>query len=311
MNRKRGSPPHYLCLDPVVPWTRVDRPIDWPALFGREAPLIVEIGFGNGEALARRALRRPEQDHIGVEMAWSSTKRALRRLAKQEIKNVRLLQTDVYNAFLRLLGPETLTGIKTLFPIPWPKDRHEGRRVFSREFLNLANNRLLPGGEVQLVTDYEPYLHWALEQVQGTGFKAEWTRRPPVFETKYERKWRETGQTDFFELLLTKEEHIDPPRTEEPNLIAYKLKEFDPENFKPQDRTGPITVKFRDYIYDGSRRHGMLHVLVAEDRLVQEVWLKVIDLGDHWHLGVAAGNQILPTEGIKLALELARQAAED
>ena len=305
-----GHRPYYLSLDPLLHWARVERPVDWTRQLGRVAPLEVEIGFGNGEALARKAEANPEWDFVGLELVWASMKRALRRLAKAEVTNTRLLQLDAETAFQRFFSQHSITRVQALFPIPWPKDRHERRRLFSRSFLQLVNSRLVQGGCIQIVTDFEPYQDWVLSQVPGTGLAVSLKPIEARFDTKYERKWQDNGQESFYEIILTKEHHIDVPVVEDVQVRSYRIKDFNPGSFAPQSQAGPVTVQFRESIYDPVQRKAMVRVFVAEGRFTQEVWLIIVDEGEYWHLGLAVGNAVVPTEGVKRAVELARQALD-
>ena len=178
----------YLALQPLLLWQHVARPIDWAQQFGRQAPVEVEIGFGNGEFLVREAQAHPERNFVGIEQEWVSVQRGLRRIAQAKIPNVRVLLVDVRIALERLFPAQTVQRVYALFPCPWPKERHSKHRLFAQTFLTLLNSRLVREGEVQMVTDHAPYLHWVLEQVLDTGFVAQWTTIAPRFSTKYERK---------------------------------------------------------------------------------------------------------------------------
>ena len=152
--------PRYISLKPLVLWRQAKRPTDWQRRFGRKATLEVEIGFGNGEFLVRRAQAHPECDFLGIELEWPSTHRALRKIAQANLPNVRLIQADARHAFERLLLPRSLHRAYALFPSPWPKERNARYRLFSHAFLKLLNSRLETGGETQIVTDHRPYLDW-------------------------------------------------------------------------------------------------------------------------------------------------------
>jgi len=308
-----GSPkikPYYLSLEPLVNWLEVPRPIDWTEQFGRAAPLEVEIGYGNGEFITRRAKAHPDCDFVGLEVTWASTKRALRRIAKEGLKNVRLLMIDAHLAFQRLFRPRSLPRVIALFPPPWPKDRHVHRRLFSREFLRLVNSRLTAGGRVQVITDYRPYLDWLLEQVPGTGFQAGWQRTPARFDTKYERKWLDHGQDFFYEITLDKTEHLDLPLVEDTPLIILRVKDLDPDRLEPRGQTGPITVLFRDFVYDPRREKGLVLAMINEDRLRQNLWIEIVRTDQDWLIRPTRGGA-LPTVGLQRALELVRDAAQD
>ena len=114
---------HYLSLRPLVLWQEDARPINWSQLFGRKKPIEVEIGFGNGEFLVRQAEAHPERNFIGIELMWGSTRRALRKIKKAGLENVRLVQGDTRIAITRLFSEESIDRVYSLFPMPWPKEK--------------------------------------------------------------------------------------------------------------------------------------------------------------------------------------------
>ncbi len=134
-------------------------PIDPAALFGRDARRECEIGFGNGETLATLAAAHPETDFIGIEVYRPGVGRLLRRLAAEEITNVRVSGEDAFEVLAR--WPEgSLDGVWILFPDPWPKKRQWKRRIVNATLAAQLARLLRPGGFVHLATDWEDYAHW-------------------------------------------------------------------------------------------------------------------------------------------------------
>ena len=305
-----NTPARYLSLAPLLLWQHVERPVDWARRFGRQAPLVVEIGFGNGEFLVRQAQAHPECNFVGLELEWASVQRGLRRIAQAQVANVRLLLVDARIAMERLFTPQTVHGMYALFPCPWPKERHSKHRLFTPTFLTLLNSRLVPDGEVQMVTDHAPYLHWVLTQVPDTGLVARWTPIAPRFSTKYERKWRATGQQEFYDLRLQKTTHVVRPLIEDATLHTHRMAHFDPTQFQPGSRHGAITVVCKEFLYDPQRQKGMVWVLVAEAGLTQDFWIEIARHGAAWTVRPARGCGIVPTAGVQCALDLVRDAAQ-
>ena len=305
----------HLSFEPFVPWRQLRLPIDWPAQFGSQAPLEVEIGFGNGEYLARRAQKWPGRRFIGIELEWASMQRALRHAERLQVPNLRLLLVDARLGMQRLFSPLSLQRVYSLFPCPWPKERHARHRLFSHAFLRLLNNRLRPDGEGFVVTDHEAYLHWLLEQVPGSGFEAEWRVTEPHFHTKYERKWVATGQEQFYELRLHKIAHCDTGPAEEVVVQARRVGRFDPWRLQlpsagtTDENMPPVTVRCRDFLYDPERRKAMVAVLVAEPGLTQDFWIEIACRGDHWTIRPARGCSVVPTPGVQRAVDWVWQSA--
>jgi tRNA (guanine-N7-)-methyltransferase len=138
-------------------------PLDLPALFGRQAPVQLEIGFGNGDNLAALAAAHPEQDFIGVEVHPPGVGHLLRKAAAEGIHNLKVIQQDAVEVLGERIAPESLQAILVLFPDPWHKKRHNKRRLVNEGFASLAASRLALGGTLQLATDWTPYAEWMLE----------------------------------------------------------------------------------------------------------------------------------------------------
>ena len=300
--------PHNPCHNPLILWQKAERPINWRERFGRKTNLEVEIGFGNGEFLVRQAQAHPELDFAGIELKWVLIQKALRKIAKANLTNVRLVRVDARIAFDRLFVPQSLHRVHSLFPDPWPKKRHMKHRLFSHAFLRLLNSRLVSGGEARIITDYQPYSDWILEQVPGTGLEAIYKTIPPRFGTKYETKWHESGQKEFYELKFLKREHVEIPLKEDRPLKTYHLEQFDPDRFHPMDERGETVVEFKEFLYDPKHPKGMALVVVAEENLTQRFWIEIGKSRDRWYIRPAQGCGVVPTAGVQRALDLAYNA---
>jgi tRNA (guanine-N7-)-methyltransferase len=300
----------YLSLTAFLCWQQRRRPILWEEEFGRAAPLEVEIGFGNGEFLVRRAQEHPQRHFVGIELEWASVQRGLRRIAQTQVSNVRLLQIDARIALQRLFVPHALHRVYALFPCPWPKERHAKHRLFSHAFLTLLNSRLLAGGEVQLVTDHQSYAQWVLEQVPGSGFRAICEPIAAHFRTKYERKWQHQGQQEFYELCLTKQRHIPVPLIKDIPMQTHRVAHFAPERFHPVSEHGKLTVEFKDFLYDPLRQRGMVRAIAVEETCQQDFWIEIVPGQAHWHIRPARGCAVIPTVSVQRALDLVRDAMQ-
>jgi tRNA (guanine-N7-)-methyltransferase len=182
----------------VIPDEAVDRAdfsfADW---FGREAPLVVEIGSGVGEATAALAAARPDHDVLAFEVWRPGVADTLWRLHEAGAENVRLIAVDAVWSLENLLGEGTLAGLWTFFPDPWPKTRHHKRRLVGPDFARLAAGRLALGATWRLATDWPSYA----EQMRAVldaepsldgGPVPRWDERPV---TRFERKGLEAGRT--------------------------------------------------------------------------------------------------------------------
>ena len=299
------SKKYYRSLEPLIKAVDHPRPLDWAGIFGRVAPLELEIGFGNGEFMHRQSLEEPGRDFVGVEVAWASLKRALRRLAAPPRANVRVMLMKGETALARAFAPESLDLIRALFPIPWPDERQEKRRLFKRDFLNLAASRLKEDGRFILVTDSPELAEWTMEQSRGSALDFTLEERSAEMNTKYERKWQGGGQRDFFHLSGRKAAapQISPP--EEADMQAYYRDDFNPETFNPQGCAGEIVVKFKEFVFDRERAQGLLRAFVVEGPLTQEFFINIRPEGGRWKFSPAIASQLYPTLGVARALELA------
>ncbi len=179
-------------LYPRYGLTPGDAPIYFAGAFGRSAPVVAEIGFGNGDALARQAAAHPETDYLGLEVHRPGVGRLLARVAAEGLTNVRVVCADAKEILARNIPDESLAAVYVLFPDPWPKKRHHKRRLVQPEFVQLVRRKLKPGGVLHLATDWPAYAEH-MEAVLNTaeGFaQATAAARP---DTKYEARGRRLG----------------------------------------------------------------------------------------------------------------------
>ncbi|MDE2219634.1 MAG: tRNA (guanosine(46)-N7)-methyltransferase TrmB [Gammaproteobacteria bacterium] len=134
-----------------------DGRLELAALFGRVAPCTLEIGFGNGEHLAARALAEPLRDFLGVEVHRPGIGQLLRAAAAAGLANLRIIEQDAVEVLRTRIPAEALDEVQLLFPDPWPKQRHHKRRLVQPEFALLVADRLRRGGRLHLATDWAPY----------------------------------------------------------------------------------------------------------------------------------------------------------
>jgi hypothetical protein len=136
-------------------------------------------------------------------------------------------------------------------------------------------------------------------------------RISPSLNTKYERKWSEKGQREFYEIQLSKRDRLAIPFPEDRPLKTYCAKHFDPDHFNPSNERGEIVVEFKEFIYDPKRLKGMARAIVVEDGVTQKFWIEIDHGEEGWYIHVAQGCQALPTVGVQRALDLVYAAAGD
>ncbi|MCX7750791.1 MAG: tRNA (guanosine(46)-N7)-methyltransferase TrmB [Candidatus Bipolaricaulota bacterium] len=171
-------------------------PLPWGEVFGREAPLAVEIGFGNGEFLAEASVRQRDWNWVGFETSLTCVAKAGRKLALAGARHVRLALVDGRFGLRELFPDESVHQVFLHFPCPWPKRSHADRRVVEPGFVQTLAAVLVPGGGFRLVTDVFSYAEEAGEHLRGAGFRVEGPAELPEGGpgSRYEAKWRRQGR---------------------------------------------------------------------------------------------------------------------
>lgn len=139
------------------------RPLQSQSVFGRQAPLVLEIGFGMGAATAQIAQARPDTDFLGVEVHTPGVGALLKRIGELGLPNLRIVQHDAVAVLEQMLAPASLAGVHVFFPDPWHKKKHHKRRLIQAPLVALLASRLAPGGVLHCATDWQPYAEQMLE----------------------------------------------------------------------------------------------------------------------------------------------------
>jgi len=137
--------------------------IDLGDLFPSAQPIVMEIGYGMGEATWQIAKADPRVNYLGVEVHMPGVGKLMARLDEYELTNVRLIERDVFEVFYYMVKDSSLDGVHLFFPDPWPKKRHFKRRIVNERFLNDVHAKLKPGGYLHIATDWVPYAEWITE----------------------------------------------------------------------------------------------------------------------------------------------------
>lgn len=198
----RLTPGQQKALDTL--WPRyglsAQRHLDPVGVFGRQGPLTLEIGFGNGDSLAAMATQEPETDFVGIEVHRPGVGRLLRQIEQRELTNVRIFSHDAVEVLSRCIDDHSLDRILLFFPDPWPKKKHHKRRIVQHGFVQLVARKLKPGGIFHMATDWQPYAEHMMEVMQvsllfgNEAGKGRYSSRPayrPV--TKFEQRGKRLG----------------------------------------------------------------------------------------------------------------------
>lgn len=140
--------------------------IDLNDIFGRDAPKILEIGFGMGDSTAAIAHANPQNDYLGIEVHMPGVGSLLNKIHELQLTNVRIIQHDAVEVIQYMLPPECLQGIHVFFPDPWPKARHHKRRLIQADFVARLCSRLKPEGYIHIATDWQDYATHILQVLQ-------------------------------------------------------------------------------------------------------------------------------------------------
>jgi tRNA (guanine-N7-)-methyltransferase len=301
----------YVSLQPFLNHTVIARPTDWAQVFANNRPVEVEIGFGNGEYLERLSREYAQVNFVGFEQYCERIQRTLRKLSRTGLDNVRVLRLDARAGLERYFRPRTISRIHCLYPPPWPKKSDAKHRLFTGEFLKLANSRLTDGGVLKIVTDHFPYVEWIRENIEGTGFSLVFNRIAANYGTKFEKKWVEGGQSEFYELLLTKKEHMLVGIKEDAQVQSYTVDDFDPEKFSFKDYSHQgIAVAFKEILYDAKKKIALVHVIACDGPLAQNIRIVIAYSSKGWRVNLAEGSMLMPTQAVSQAVECVYQAAQ-
>jgi tRNA (guanine-N7-)-methyltransferase len=181
---------------PVLGLNLGDGRYDLPQLFGRNAPVVFEIGFGNGDSLLQMAKDAPEKDFIGVEVHTPGVGKLLHHIQDKAVSNLRVCKEDAVEFLTVCIPDQSLNTVQLFFPDPWHKKRHHKRRIVQPEFATLLRKKLTPGGTFHMATDWQHYAEhmldvmeaaegWENSQGKGNYLPARPEHRP---ETKYEQR---------------------------------------------------------------------------------------------------------------------------
>lgn len=198
--RRRVTSGQADALARLLPVHGVDpaRPFVPAEVFGRVAPLVLEIGSGMGEATAAMAAADPDRDVLAVEVHTPGLGTLLRRIEDAGLTNVRVLEADAREVLTDLLAPASLDEVRVFFPDPWPKARHAKRRLVTDGFASLVASRLRPGGLLHVATDWASYAAQVEQVLAGSDELVVVSRdrgARPV--TRFEQRGLDAGRSPY------------------------------------------------------------------------------------------------------------------
>jgi tRNA (guanine-N7-)-methyltransferase len=211
LRQGRMSPAQQRAFDDLLPRFGIPfaaAPLDFARVFGRAAPVVLEIGTGMGETTAAIAAAHPGRDFVGIEVHAPGVGALLKRIDEQGLANVRVIRHDAVEVIEHMIPAGSLAGIHVYFPDPWPKKRHHKRRLLKTAFVHALAHRLAVGGYLHAATDWADYAHeilatFAAEPLLANtadGFAPRPAWRPP---TKFEQRGVRLGH-EVFDLVFVR-----------------------------------------------------------------------------------------------------------
>jgi tRNA (guanine-N7-)-methyltransferase len=179
-----GQAKAYELYGPANLLTYAPETLNATAAFGRSAPLILEIGFGMGEATAHIARVRPDDNFLCCEVHEAGVGALLKRIGEQDLHNIRILRHDAVEVIDHMLSPGSLDGVHIFFPDPWHKTKHHKRRLIQPALVNKLAQRLKPGGYLHCATDWQPYAEQMMEVIGGEPLLANTSNAADGFAAK-------------------------------------------------------------------------------------------------------------------------------
>lgn len=273
---------------------RLNWPADWVEIFGRQAPLVVEIGFGNADFLVDLAQRRPETNVVGLEIANPSFGKAEKKVSRLQLENIRLLHDTGQAALWSLFKPATIAEIYLNFPDPWPKKRYHARRIINHRFLELLATRLFEGGRLDIATDHVEYAEWIWECLRwSTYFESRYdlpfvTEDDGRLRTKYEQKALAAGRTCYYFKWQRNDQPISnhfpvPEEYPMPHILlelGLNLEQVVNQFEKQHYQANGISVQFIDLFFSGSRKVLVVDTYIQEKPADQRVLLGLAERPD-------------------------------
>lgn len=293
-------------------------PADWAGVFGSDRPMILEIGFGQGEFLQHLSRTQPEANIVGLEISNRCLVKAEQAIEQGRLPNVRVVHSPAETALHHLFEPATLAQVHINFPDPWFKSRHGHRRLMQRDTLDAIVSRLLPGGELYLATDIAEYAamsHDLLADTPGLDnlLETAWANAMPGrVVTKYERKARNERRTCHY-FAYRRNDGPAPPvpvikELEMPHVVMaspLSLSEIRAA-FAPQQVSAGETYIHINQVFEADRSL-LFDVYVKEPTIDQRVAIMLIERDSpqrEYTLQLSMLGHPRPTAGIHRAVNL-------
>ncbi|RLA46663.1 MAG: tRNA (guanosine(46)-N7)-methyltransferase TrmB [Gammaproteobacteria bacterium] len=175
-------------------------PGSWQEVFHRQAPVVLEIGFGMGDSLLALAISQPDMDFVGIDVYPPGAGKLVSQAVEHGVSNLKIYLADAVDVIDDCIPEQSLSRVQIFFPDPWHKKKHHKRRLIQTTLVEKIYCKLIPGGLLHLATDWQPYAEHMVDVIEGVaGFKnmaqqGVYSQRPDFrSETKFERRGRKLG----------------------------------------------------------------------------------------------------------------------
>ncbi len=286
-------------------------PLEWDQIFGRQASLAVEIGFGNGEFLVNWAKQHPDWNFVGIDRSIGSTERLQKRLLQNSVGNVRIIIDDARFSLRELFSDNSIQQVIMNFPDPWPKKRHKERRLLQPSFIKTLAAVLKIQGKFELVTDQS----WLVEETRSLFFESHFFELKKIEKnpnrlvgTKYERKWRDSGG-EIYRIVSIKEKNASVSRILEDSLMPHTIiqKEVAPQQVQElakvehSEENKMFVVKeiFSDFGYNNY----LLRLITKDVDYLQKFCVLITKHRNNWLVKLDETSPVYRTPAVKLAIQ--------
>ncbi len=286
-------------------------PLNWAALFERNAPLAVEIGFGNGAYLVEWARQQPQWNFVGIELSGECMERLQKRIAAEKLSHVRPIRENARFALREFFPDNSIRQVTMNYPDPWPKEKHRRRRLLNEQFVAILAAVLAPGGIYELVTDQEWYAHHAADLFQHSEcFETGPVELNPVrpVVTKYEQKWKKMGRQSY-RVVATKLKSTPITRLLEDYDMPHAFINLPISDAVVQALEGVELVEGTrwciikgSYLKLGTEQY-MLNVVARDDDFQQNFYLQITPREDgKWLVKLDSAQPPYRTPAVKMAI---------
>jgi len=275
-----------------------------PLKFDGNKKRIVEIGFGNGEFMTRMAKSRSNDVFIGIENSEISCVKAAKRVLDLSLNNVMIFQGDAKFLIQEVFEPSSIDLILSFYPIPWPKNSHEKRRLFSEEFLKNALRTLKKDGKFLIVTDDEDHVEWITDNALKIGAIFSKRNVMPLKATKYGRKWNEMGRKSWSIIMESHEFNTSRmvigwmPHVHLKDISFEKINEIASKKFVENESI----IQFKG-VFRGDEGY-LLKTISVDDGFVQTYYIIIKKEEDGWLARLDEGIKVFKTHAVKKSIEI-------